>query len=89
MPAGPVARPWRKLLRLSVRGLIVFVLVVGACLGWVAPEAPDPARRGFWRFRTLGVAAFMTGSGPTERMAQDGIIGRPMARSYCRSRLFR
>ncbi len=32
-------------IRLSVRGLIVVVLLVGAGLGWVAREGTDPARR--------------------------------------------
>jgi Leucine Rich repeat len=31
--ANPVSRPWRRFLRLSVRGMIVIVLVVGAGLG--------------------------------------------------------
>ena len=30
----PGKRPWRLYLRLSVRGLILVVLAVGACLGW-------------------------------------------------------
>jgi hypothetical protein len=39
MPAGPVSHPWRRLLRFSVRGLIVLVLVIGAGLGWVVRSA--------------------------------------------------
>ena len=35
MPAEPGLHPWRKYLRFSVRGLIVFVLVIGAGLGWI------------------------------------------------------
>ena len=39
MSAVPVARPWRRFLRLSVRGLIVLVLVIGAGLGWLVRSA--------------------------------------------------
>ncbi len=39
MPAKPVSHPWRRFLRFSVRGLIVFVLVVGAVLGWQVHRA--------------------------------------------------
>ncbi len=31
----PIARPWRRLLRFSMRGLIILVLMIGACLGWL------------------------------------------------------
>src|SRR4051794_38588663 len=34
-PDRPVARPWRRFLRFSVRGMIVVVLVVGVGLGWL------------------------------------------------------
>ncbi len=34
-----VARPWRRFVRLSVRGLIVLVLVIGAGLGWMVRQA--------------------------------------------------
>ncbi len=37
--AKPVSRPWRRLLRFSVRGLIVLVLVIGCWLGWLARSA--------------------------------------------------
>lgn len=39
MRAGPVSRPWRRYLRFSVRGLIVFVLVIGVGLGWIVHSA--------------------------------------------------
>src|SRR5271166_5949929 len=39
MPAGLALRPWRRLLRFSVRGLIVVVLVIGAGLGWLVRSA--------------------------------------------------
>jgi len=39
MPAGPASRPWRRFLRVSVRGLIVLVLVTGAWLGWIVRSA--------------------------------------------------
>ena len=38
-PAKPVSRPWRKLLRFSVRGMIVVVLLVGGWLGWIVRSA--------------------------------------------------
>ena len=37
--AKSVARPWRRFVRLSVRGLIVLVLVMGAGLGWLVRSA--------------------------------------------------
>ena len=37
--AKPVLRPWRRFLRLSVRGMIVVVLVIGVWLGWVVHSA--------------------------------------------------
>src|SRR5690242_20006223 len=37
--AKPVSRPWRRFLRLSVRGIIVVVLLVGAWLGWIVRSA--------------------------------------------------
>jgi hypothetical protein len=39
MPAGPAPHSWRRYLRFSVRGLIVFVVVVGAGLGWIVHQA--------------------------------------------------
>ena len=39
MPAGPVPHPGRSLLRISVRGLILFVIVAGAGLGWIVRQA--------------------------------------------------
>jgi internalin A len=39
MPAEAVAHPWRKMLRLSVRALVVVVLVIGAGLGWFVRSA--------------------------------------------------
>ena len=43
MSAGRVARPWRRYLRLSVRGLIVLVLVIGGGLGWMVRQVAHPA----------------------------------------------
>ncbi len=34
-----VARPWRRFLRFSVRGLILLALVIGAGLGWIVRSA--------------------------------------------------
>jgi internalin A len=39
MSAIPVARRWRRFVRLSVRGLIVLVLVIGGWLGWLVRSA--------------------------------------------------
>jgi internalin A len=39
MSANPVARPWQRFLRFSVRGLIVLVVVIGAGLGWLVRSA--------------------------------------------------
>ncbi len=39
MSAVPVARPWRRLVRFSVRGLSVVVLVIGCWLGWLVRSA--------------------------------------------------
>ena len=39
MSAGPDSRPWRKYVRISVRGLIVLVLAVVAGLGWIVRQA--------------------------------------------------
>ncbi len=36
MPDQPLERSWRRWLRLSLRGLIVLVLIIGGCLGWIA-----------------------------------------------------
>ncbi len=37
--AESVKRPWRRFLRLSVRGLIALVLVIGGWLGWIVRNA--------------------------------------------------
>jgi hypothetical protein len=37
--AQPVSRPWGRYLRVSVRGLIVVVLLIGASLGWIVRSA--------------------------------------------------
>jgi internalin A len=37
--ANPASRPWRRFLRLSVRGMIVIVVVMGAGLGWLVRSA--------------------------------------------------
>jgi internalin A len=39
MPAGLDSRIWRKCLRLSVRGMILLVFVIGAGLGWMVRSA--------------------------------------------------
>ena len=42
--AKPISRPWRRLLRFSVRGMIVVVLVIGGWLGWIVRTAPTIQR---------------------------------------------
>jgi hypothetical protein len=37
--AGPISTPWRSFLRFSLRGLIVFVIGVGAVLEWIVRQA--------------------------------------------------
>jgi hypothetical protein len=37
--SSPAFRPWRRFLRTSVRGLIVFILLVAAWLSWVVQNA--------------------------------------------------
>jgi hypothetical protein len=39
MSAGPASRWWRRFLRVSVRGMIVVVLLIGGLLGWVVRSA--------------------------------------------------
>jgi hypothetical protein len=39
MLTGPASRPWRRFLRFSVRGLMVFLMVVGVGLGWIVHQA--------------------------------------------------
>src|SRR5262245_60105787 len=38
-PTDRVSRPWRRFLSFSVRGLIVFVIVFGAGMGWIVRQA--------------------------------------------------
>jgi internalin A len=39
--ATPNPRPWRRCLRVSVRGLIVLVLVIGGGMGWIVRSARE------------------------------------------------
>ncbi len=39
MLTGPASRPWRRFLRFSVRGLMVFLMAVGVGLGWIVHQA--------------------------------------------------
>jgi internalin A len=55
--AKPVARPWQRFLRLSVRALIVVVLVIGAGLGWLVRSA---------RIQRDAVAAITAAGGSVE-----------------------
>jgi hypothetical protein len=51
---SPVSRPWRRLLRFSVRGMIVVVLLVGGWLGWIVRSA---------RIQRVAVAAIKVAGG--------------------------
>ena len=55
--AEPTLRPWRRYLRLSSRGLIVVVLIIGGCLGWLVRGA---------RIQRDAVAAIERGGGHVE-----------------------
>jgi internalin A len=52
--ASPVARPWRRFLRFSVRGMIALVLLVAGWLGWIVHSA---------RIQREAVAAIQSGGG--------------------------
>jgi hypothetical protein len=39
MQAAAMPHPWRRFLRFSMRGLILFVIVFGAGLGWIVRQA--------------------------------------------------
>ena len=39
MATNAVTSPWRRYLRISLRGLIVLVLVLGSVLGWIVSRA--------------------------------------------------
>jgi hypothetical protein len=55
--AKPVPRAWRRFLRLSVRGLVVLVLVIGVSLGWLVRGA---------RIQREAVAAITKAGGAVE-----------------------
>jgi hypothetical protein len=74
VPASPVLRTGRRYLRLSVRGLIVLVLVVGVWLGWLVCGA---------RVQREAVAAIKEAGGwveyDWERGDAHGMLGTPWA----------
>ena len=39
MQHAPAAKSWRRLFRFGLRGLMIFVLVVGGGLGWIVHRA--------------------------------------------------
>lgn len=39
MPGQPTGHPWRRRLRISLRGLMILVLIVGGVLGWIIHRA--------------------------------------------------
>ena len=62
----PIARPWRRYIRFSMRGLIVLVLVIGAGLGLVRPQLRESSTMRWRRSHTPGAGSFIIGSGGTE-----------------------
>ena len=77
MSAGHVSHPWRRYLRISVRGLIVLVLLVGSWLGWIVAHAFEFSARRWRRSTKLEAILITTGSGATE---DGGPAERPMRR---------
>ena len=70
----PVQRSWRGYLRFSVRGLAVFVLLIGSWLGWIVRNAVFSARR--WReSRKPGAGLAMTGSLKMEFLFREQCLG--------------
>ncbi len=67
--AKPVSRPWRRFLRVSMRGLIVLVLVVGSGLGWLVRSA---------RIQRDAVAA-ITKAGGSVQYNWEWANGKPLA----------
>ena len=53
MPDQPLPKPWRHVLRLSVRGLMILVLLFGGGLGWIVFRA-RVQREAVWRSRAPG-----------------------------------
>ena len=76
MAAGPVSRPWKRLFRISVRGLIALVLVLGAGLGWLVKSESGPARGGGGGRRAPEAWSITTGSTATGRRFEEGNLGR-------------
>ncbi len=75
MPAAAAPHPWRRLLRFSMRGLIVLVLLIGAALGWLVRSA---------RIQREAVAAIETAGGAVGYNWDSGtgrsiISGKPWA----------
>ena len=63
MLAEPVSPSWKRFLRFGVRGLLVFVLVIGAGLGWIVHQA---------HIQRDAVAAIVTAGGVIEYDWQRG-----------------
>ena len=57
MSDGPVLRHWRRLLRFSMRSLIILVLVIGGGMGWLVRSA---------RLQRAAVAAITSAGGTVE-----------------------
>ena len=71
--AKPVSRPWRRFLRISLRGMIVVVLVVGGWLGWLVRTLGFSGRP-FRRSRTQ-VVTFST-IGNVEKTVRERAMSR-------------
>ena len=68
MPAGRASRPWRRLLRFSVRGLIVLVLSIGLGTGWLVRSA---------RIQQEAVAAIQAAGGTVQYAGASSDVAEP------------
>ena len=68
MSDGPVLRRWRRLLRFSMRSLIILVLVIGGGMGWLVRSA---------RLQRAAVAAITSAGGTVEYDWQASGAGAP------------
>ena len=61
MPLRSLPKWLRLWLRISVRGLILLVLIVGAGLGWIVQGDTNPCARRWRRFEGTAAASRTTG----------------------------
>ena len=87
MQAERVPHPWRRILRFSVQGLILFVIVFGAGLGWIVRQAHIQRSAVAAIKRDRGVVYYDSGwtDGPSFVTLTAPIVQAPPA-SYRRGR---